>query len=84
MTYNIIIGKKKRVKEPCNYKKSFRGDGLDSTLIEDLGGGGEGGEGGGGGGVEAGGEPIIFYTITYKIGLMKRGSVISFFWKEKV
>lgn len=40
MTYNIIIGKKKRVKEPCNYKKSFRGDGLDSTLIEDLGGGG--------------------------------------------
>ena len=34
------------------------------------GGGGEGGEGGGeggggGGGVEAGGEPMIFYTITY-------------------
>ena len=28
------------------------------------GGGGEGGEGGGGG-VEAGGEPMIFYTITY-------------------
>ena len=51
------------------------------------GGGGEGGEGGGeggGGGVEAGGEPMIFYTITYKIGLMKRGSVISFFWKAKV
>ena len=47
--------------------------------------GGEGGEGGGGGGVvEAGGEPMIFYTITYKIGLMKRGSVISFFWKAKV
>ena len=36
------------------------------------GGGGEGGEGGGGGGVvEAGGEQMIFYTITYKIGLMK-------------
>ena len=50
------------------------------------GGGGEGGEGGGGGGgvVEAGGEPMIFYTITYKIGLMKRGLVISFFWKAKV
>ena len=47
--------------------------------------GGEGGEEGGGGGVvEAGGEPMIFYTITYKIGLMKRGSVISFFWKAKV
>ena len=48
--------------------------------------GGEGGEGGGGGGgvVEASGEPKIFYTITYKIGLMKRGSVISFFWKAKV
>ena len=28
------------------------------------GGGGEGGEGGGGGVVEAGGEPMIFYTIT--------------------
>ena len=42
------------------------------------------GGGGGGGGVEAGGEPMIFYTITYKIGLMKRGSVISFFWKAKV
>ena len=28
-------------------------------------GGEEGGEGGGGGGVEAGGEPMIFYTITY-------------------
>ena len=41
---------------------------------------------GGGGGVvvEAGGEPMIFYTITYKIGLMKRGLVISFFWKAKV
>ena len=55
------------------------------------GGGGEGGEGGGGGGgggggvvVGAGGEPMIFYTITYKIGLMKRGLVISFFWKAKV
>ena len=47
------------------------------------GGGGEGGEGGGGV-VEAGGEPMIFYTITYKIGLMKRGSIISFFWKAKV
>ncbi|KAH1221122.1 hypothetical protein GmHk_12G034614 [Glycine max] len=54
------------------------------------GGGGEGGEGGGGGGgggggvvVGAGGEPMIFYTITYKIGLMKRGLVISFFWKAK-
>ena len=48
-------------------------------------GGGGGGEGGGGGGVvEAGGEPMIFYTITYKIGLMKRGLVISFFWKAKV
>ena len=48
-------------------------------------GGGGGGEGGGGGGrVEAGGEPIIFNTITYKIGLMKRGSIISFFWKAKV
>ena len=36
-------------------------------------------EGGGGGeGVEAGGEPMIFYIITYKMGLMKRGSVISF------
>ncbi|KAL5186754.1 hypothetical protein HKD37_05G012544 [Glycine soja] len=47
-----------------------------------VGRGGEGEEGGGGGGgVEAGGEPMIFYTITYKIGLMKRGSVISFFWK---
>ena len=46
-------------------------------------GGGGGGEGGGGG-VEAGGEPMIFYTITYKIGLMKRGLVISFFWKAKV
>ena len=46
--------------------------------------GGEGGEGGGGVGVEVGGEPMIFYTITYKIGLMKRGSVISFFWKAKV
>ena len=47
--------------------------------------GGGGGEGGGGGGVvEAGGEPMIFYTITYKIGLMKRGLVISFFWKAKV
>ncbi len=42
------------------------------------------GGGGGGGGVEAGGEPMIFYTITYKIGLMKRESVISFFWKAKV
>ena len=40
--------------------------------------------GGGGGVVEAGGEPMIFYTITYKIGLMKRGLVISFFWKAKV
>ena len=29
------------------------------------GGGGEGEGGGGGGGVEAGGEPMIFYTITY-------------------
>ena len=29
------------------------------------GGGAGGGEGGGGGGVEAGGEPMIFYTITY-------------------
>ena len=49
------------------------------------GGGGGGGEGGGGrGGVESGGEPTIFYTITYKIGLMKRESVISFFWKAKV
>ena len=38
----------------------------------------------GGRGVEAGGEPMIFYTITYKIGLMKRGLVISFFWKAKV
>ena len=47
-------------------------------------GGGRGGEGGGGGVVEAGGEPMIFYTITYKIGLMKRGLVISFFWKAKV
>ena len=41
--------------------------------------GGEGGEGGGGGGggvgVEAGGEPMIFYTITYKIGLMKRSRI---------
>ena len=46
----------------------------------EVGGGGGGGEGG----VEAGGEPMIFYTITYKIGLMKRGSVISFFWKAKV
>ena len=49
--------------------------------------GGEGGGGGGGGGggvVEAGGEHMIFYTITYKIGLMKRGLVISFFWKAKV
>ena len=42
-------------------------------------GGGRGGEGGKGGGAEAGGEPMIFYTITYKIGL-----VISFFWKAKV
>ena len=42
------------------------------------------GGGGGGGVVEAGGEPMIFYTITYKIGLMKRGLVISFFWKAKV
>ena len=49
---------------------------------EGGGGGGEGGEGGGV--VEAGGEPMIFYTITYKIGLMKRGLVISFFWKAKV
>ena len=32
--------------------------------------------GGGGGGVEAGEEPMIFYTITYKIGLMKRARVI--------
>ena len=53
------------------------------------GGGGDGGEGGGGGGgrgggVEAGGESMIFYTITYKIGLMKKGLVISFFWKAKV
>jgi len=47
-------------------------------------GGGGGGEGGGGRRVEAGGEPMIFHTITYKIGLMKRGSVISFFWKAKV
>ena len=47
-------------------------------------GGGRGREGGGGGVVEAGGEPMIFYTITYKIGLMKRGLVISFFWKAKV
>ena len=49
-------------------------------------GGGRGGEGGEGGGgvVEAGGEPMIFYTITYKIGLMKRGLVISFFWNAKV
>ena len=51
------------------------------------GGGGEGGEGGGGGGrggvVEAGGKPMIFYTITYKIGLMKRGLVISFFLEGK-
>ncbi|KAL2945815.1 hypothetical protein AAZX31_U027300 [Glycine max] len=44
------------------------------------GGRGEGGEGGGGGGgggvgVEAGGEPMIFYTITYKIGLMKRSRI---------
>ena len=43
-----------------------------------------GGGGGGGGGVKADGEPMIFYTIIYKIGLMKRGSVISFFWKAKV
>ena len=43
-----------------------------------------GGGGGGGGGVEAGGEPMIFYTITYKIGLMKKGSIISFFLKAKV
>ena len=50
----------------------------------EVGGGGEGEGGGGGGGVEAGGEPMIFYTITYKIGLMKRGLVISFFWKAKV
>ena len=42
------------------------------------------GGGGGGGVVETGGEPMIFYTITYKIGLMKRGLVISFFWKAKV
>ena len=39
--------------------------------------------GGEGGGVEAGGEPMIFYTITYKIRLMKRGSVISFFLEGK-
>ena len=48
------------------------------------GGGGEGGGGGGGEEVVAGEEPMIFYTITYKIGLMKKGSVISFFWKAKV
>ena len=50
----------------------------------DASGVGGGGEGGGGGVVEAGGEPMIFYTITYKIGLMKRGLVISFLWKAKV
>ena len=44
----------------------------------------DGGGAEGGGGVEAGGEPMIFYTITYKIGLMKRGSIIRFFWKAKV
>ena len=41
------------------------------------------GGGGGGGVVEAGGEPMIFYTITYKIGLMKRGLVISCFMEGK-
>ena len=49
----------------------------------DASGVGGGGEGGGGGVVEAGGEPMIFYTITYKIGLMKRGLVISFFGRQK-
>jgi len=43
----------------------------------------EGGEGGGEGVVEADGEPMIFYTVTYKIRLMKRGSVISFFLEGK-
>ena len=57
---------------------------VDGEADASEGGGGGGGRGGGGGGVEAGGEPMIFYTITYKIGLMKRGSVISFFWKAKV
>ena len=62
----------------------FTADGEADVSEVGGGGGGEGGGGGGGGGVEAGGEPMIFYTITYKIGLMKRGSVISFFWKAKV
>ena len=35
------------------------------------------------GGREAGGEPMIFYTITYKIGLIKRGSTISFILEGK-
>ena len=56
---------------------------VEADASEVGGGGGEGG-GGGGGVVEAGGEPMIFYTITYKIGLMKRGLVISFLWKAKV
>ena len=45
--------------------------------VSEVGGGrgGEGGEGGGGVGVEVGGEPMIFYTITYKIGLMKRSRI---------
>jgi len=57
---------------------------VDGEADASEGGGGGGGRGGGGGGVEAGGKPMIFYTITYIIGFMKRGSVISFFWKAKV
>ena len=62
----------------------FTADGEADASEVGGGRGGEGGGGGGGKGVEAGGEPMIFYTITYKIGLMKRGLVISFFWKAKV
>ena len=43
----------------------FTADGEADASEGGGGGGEEGGEGGGGGGVEAGGEPMIFYTITY-------------------
>ena len=61
----------------------FMADGEDDASE----GGGERGEGGGGG-LEAGVEPMIFYTITYRniqnrIN-QKRISHKFFFWKAKV
>ena len=55
----------------------FTADGEADASEGGEGGGGEGGEGGGGRGVMEAGDKFFL-----KRGLMKRGLVISFFWKH--